>query len=77
MVVLEGDRATVVDPVVGFHHEAPGTPEEVDGSAGVMSEGQRWRLIPLRDSQPEVDGTETWTGPSIGRRSFQRTAAEV
>jgi hypothetical protein len=29
MVVLEGDRAPVGDPVVGFHHDAPGTPKEV------------------------------------------------
>jgi len=32
--------------------------------------------MPLRRLRPEVVGTETWTGPSIGLRSFQRIAAE-
>jgi hypothetical protein len=33
MVVLEGDRAAVVGPEVGFDHEALIAPEEVDGPA--------------------------------------------
>lgn len=33
MVVLEGDQAMVVLVAVGFDHEAPGAPEEVDGEA--------------------------------------------
>ena len=52
---------------------------EGDGSAGVfvLREGQRWMVIPRRFLRPEVVGTEIWIGPSIGRKSFQRIAAEV
>ena len=41
-----------------------------------MSEGQRWMWMLRRFLRPEVVGTETWTGPPIGRRSSQRAAAE-
>jgi hypothetical protein len=42
VVGVEGDRAPVVVPKVGFDHQALGAPEEIDGPAAELDVDLGW-----------------------------------
>jgi hypothetical protein len=54
VIVLEGDRAAVVEERVGFHHHALLAPEEVDLEAAELDVGLGGRQLVAADECEEI-----------------------